>query len=121
MDKDIAEILDRAGIALAYKPPKPEEIEFKMPEVIEPVQVEMSGQEKRRERRKNEKRKKKYPIVPKRVVTIDANVLEELLRQVGLSQPEYLGNGLYKLPEGAIVGEDLMRFIYEMKIAKGND
>ena len=47
-----------AGAILAYNPPKPEVFEFKMPEIIDPVYIHPSGQERRRERRKMERKHK---------------------------------------------------------------
>ena len=55
MDKK--KMLNVAGAILAYNPPKPEAIEFKMPEIIEPIVIAPSGQERRRERRKRERQK----------------------------------------------------------------
>ena len=114
-DKRLLEALAEAGITFAAKPPKIVEVRFAKPEIIEPVIISKSGQERRRDRRKKERESKRKQILRTKVEKIDANVLEELCKQVGFGEyPKPLGNGLYKLEGGAIVGEYLMQKIVEI-------
>lgn len=56
--KRLTEILAAAGIAFARKPLNPEEIEFKMPKVIDAEYIYPTGQEMRRRRREQARKKK---------------------------------------------------------------
>lgn len=57
--KSLTEILAAAGIAFALKPLTPEEIEFKMPKVIDAEYIYPTGQERRRKRRAKERKNKR--------------------------------------------------------------
>lgn len=114
-DKRLLELLAGAEIAFAAKPPKIDEVRFVAPEIIEPVIISRSGQERRRDRRKKERELKRKQIMRTKVERIDANILEELCKQVGFGEyPKPLGNGLYQLEGGAIVGEAVMQKILEI-------